>query len=55
MDDVSVEGVISGLPKTQKLFQNGNSVLPGSVDLKQKSGISVDIICSVAVLLKGKS
>ena len=44
MGDVTVESVISGLLKTQKLFQNGKSVLPESVDLKQKSGISVDSI-----------
>jgi hypothetical protein len=50
MGDVTVEGVISGLLKTQKLFQNGKSVLPGSLDLKHESGISVDIICGVAVL-----
>ena len=52
MGDVTVEGVISGLLKTQKLFQNGKSVLPGSVDLKQKSGICVDIISGVAVIKK---
>jgi hypothetical protein len=34
MGDVTVEGVISESLKTQKLFQNGKSVLPGSVDLK---------------------
>jgi len=49
MGDVSVEGVISVLLKTLKLFQNEKSVLPGSEDLKQKSGICVDIICGVAV------
>jgi hypothetical protein len=49
MGDVTVEGAISGLLKTKKLFQNGKSVLLGSVDLKQKSGICVDIICGVAV------
>ena len=45
-----MEGVISGLLKTQKLFQNGKSVLPGNVDLKQESEICVDIICGVAVI-----
>ena len=55
MGDVTVEGVISGLLKTQKLFENGKSVLPGSVDLKQNSGICVDIIGGVAVVRKGKS
>ena len=50
MSDVTVEGVISGLLKTQKLFQNGKSVLPGNVDLKQESEICVDIICGVAVI-----
>jgi len=49
MGDITVEGVISVLLKTHKLFQNGKSVLPGSVDLKQKSGIWMDIICGVAV------
>jgi hypothetical protein len=49
MSDVTVEGVISGLLKTQKLFQNRKSVLPGNVDVKHESGISVDIICGVAV------
>jgi hypothetical protein len=34
----------------KKVFQNGKSGLPGSVDLKQKSGICVDIICGVAVI-----
>jgi hypothetical protein len=52
MGDVTVEVVISGLLKTQKLFQNGKSVLPGSVDLKQQSRICVDIICGVAVIKK---
>jgi len=50
MGDPTCKGVISGLLKTQKLFQNGKSVLPGSVDLKHESGISVDIICDVAVI-----
>ena len=49
MGNVTVEGVISGLLNTQKLFQNGKSVLPGNVDLKHESGICVDIICGVAV------
>jgi len=49
MGDVTVEGVISGSLKTQKLFQNGKSVVLGSVDLKHESGICVDIICGVAV------
>jgi len=49
MGDVTVEGVISGLLKTQKLFQNGKSVLPGRGDLQHESGICVDIICGVAV------
>jgi hypothetical protein len=48
MGDVTVEGVISGLLKTQKLFQNGKSVLPGTAVLKHESGICVDIICGVA-------
>ena len=55
MGDATVEGVISEFLKTQKLFQNEKSVLPGSVDLKQKSGICVDIIGGVAVVRKGKS
>jgi hypothetical protein len=41
LGDVTVEGVISGLLKIQKLFQNEKSVLPGSEDLKQKSGIYI--------------
>jgi hypothetical protein len=38
------------LLKTQKLFQNGKSVLPGTAVLKHESGICVDIICGVAVI-----
>jgi len=52
MGNVFVKVVISGLLKTQKLFKNGKSVLPRGVDLKQKSGICVDIICGVATLLQ---
>jgi hypothetical protein len=50
MDFLGRMGWRLGGGKTEMLFQNGKSVLPGTGCLKHESGISADIISQVAEL-----